>query len=228
MNPHIAWYAARAAGIVAWALLSAAVIWGLLLSTRLLHGRPTPRWLLDLHRFLGGLAVTFTAVHIAGLVGDNYLHVGVADLLVPFASRWRPGAVALGVVALWLLVAVEVTSLLMRRLPRRLWHAIHLSSYVLFWTATLHGLLAGTDTHNVLYLMATSSAVTLVLFLTLVRVLAGPGRARSGSARRAGTARTRARTAVAASGADLEQQPAAGLAGVAGDEVVDAGVGALG
>lgn len=228
MNPHVAWYAARAAGIVAWALLSAAVIWGLLLSTRLLHGRPTPRWLLDLHRFLGGLAVTFTGVHIAGLVGDNYLHVGVADLLVPFASRWRPGAVALGVVALWLLVAVEVTSLLMRRLPRRLWHAIHLSSYVLFWTATLHGLLAGTDTHNVLYLMATSSAVTLVLFLTLVRVLAGPGRVRSGGARPAGTTRTRARTAVAASGADLEQQPAAGLAGVAGDEVVDAGVGALG
>lgn len=184
MNPHLAWYAARAGGIVAWALLSAAVIWGLLLSTRLLHGRPTPRWLLDLHRFLGGLAVTFTAVHIGGLVGDNYLHVGAADLLVPFASSWRPGAVALGVVGLWLLVAIEVTSLLMRRLPRRLWHTVHMSSYVLFWTATLHGLLAGTDTHNVAYVVATSSAVTLVLFLTLVRALATPRRARTGGTRR--------------------------------------------
>lgn len=184
MNPHLAWYAARAGGIVAWALLSAAVIWGLLLSTRLFHGRrPTPRWLLDLHRFLGGLAVTFTAVHIGGLVGDNYLHVGAADLLLPFASSWRPAAVALGVVGLWLLVAVEATSLLMRRLPRRLWHAVHMSSYVLFWTATLHGLLAGTDTHNIVYMTATSSVVTLVLFLTLVRALASPRRTRTSGAR---------------------------------------------
>ena len=57
MNPQLAWYVARAAGIVAWALVSGAVVWGLLLSTRVLRGRPTPRWLLDLHRFLGGLAV---------------------------------------------------------------------------------------------------------------------------------------------------------------------------
>jgi hypothetical protein len=192
VNPHLAWYAARAAGIVAWALLSASVIWGLLLSTRLLHGRPTPRWLLDLHRVLGGLAVTFTAVHIGGLVADNYLHFGVADLLVPFASSWRPGAVALGVVGLWLLLAVEITSLLMRWLPRRLWHGIHLSSYVLFWTATLHGLLAGTDAHQSLYTLATNSVVTLVLFLTLVRVLASPRRARSARARHPEPASARA------------------------------------
>jgi predicted ferric reductase len=183
VNPHLAWYVARAAGIVAWALLSAAVIWGLLLSTRLLRGRPTPRWLLDLHRFLGGLAVTFTAVHIGGVVGDSYLHFGAADLLVPFASSWRPGAVALGVVGLWLLLAVELTSLLMRRLPRRLWHSIHMSSYLLFWTATLHGLLAGTDSRHVLYVLATNSVVALVLFLTLVRSLASPRRARSARAR---------------------------------------------
>ncbi len=212
MNPQLAWYAARAAGIVAWALLSAAVIWGLLLSTRLLHGTPTPRWLLDLHRFLGGLAVTFTAVHIGGLVGDNYLHFGTADLLVPFASNWRPGAVALGVVGLWLLLAVELTSLLMRWLPHRLWHRIHMSSYVLFWTATLHGLLAGTDAHNVVYIMATNSVVTLVLFLTLVRALASPRRARSAKARPAGTTRTRARppvaTASARSRADTDALPA--------------------
>jgi DMSO/TMAO reductase YedYZ heme-binding membrane subunit len=172
VNPHLAWYVARAAGIVAWGLLSAAVIWGLLLSTRVLQGRPTPRWLLDLHRFLGGLAVVFTGVHVGGLVADNYLHFGLADVLVPLASRWRPGVVALGVVGLWLLLAVEITSLLMRSMPRRWWHRVHLTSYVLFWTATLHGLLAGTDASQKAFALAVDAAATLVLGLTIVRVLA--------------------------------------------------------
>ena len=82
VSPHLAWYVA-ASGILAWLLLSASVIWGLLLSTHLLQRRPSPRWLLDLHRFLGGLAVTFVGVHVLGLVADNYIHFGVADVLVP-------------------------------------------------------------------------------------------------------------------------------------------------
>ncbi len=50
----------------------------------------------------------------------------MGDALIPFASNWRPAAVVGGVVGLYLLVAVEVTSLLMRKLPRRWWHRIHL------------------------------------------------------------------------------------------------------
>ena len=50
------WYTARAGGIVAWALLAASVVWGLLLSTRVRPGGVAPSWILDLHRFLGGLA----------------------------------------------------------------------------------------------------------------------------------------------------------------------------
>ena len=45
MNEKLWWYIARSTGIVAWALVAAAVIWGLLLSTRLLKGRPAPKWL---------------------------------------------------------------------------------------------------------------------------------------------------------------------------------------
>ena len=62
MNEKLWWYVARSTGIVAWALVAAAVVWGLLLTTRLVGGRSAPRWLLDLHRFLGGLAVIFTGL----------------------------------------------------------------------------------------------------------------------------------------------------------------------
>jgi methionine sulfoxide reductase heme-binding subunit len=171
VSSQLAWYVARASGILAWLLLSASVIWGLLLSTRFLQRRPSPRWLLDLHRFLGGLAVTFVGVHVFGLVADNYLHFGVADVLVPFASQWRTGAVALGVVSIWLLVAVEITSLLMRRLPRRLWHRVHLASYGTFWFVTLHAVLAGSDSRNTLFRLTMYGVIVVVAFLTVLRVM---------------------------------------------------------
>ena len=46
---------------------------------------------------------------------------------------------------MYLLVAVEATSLAIRHLSRRTWHAVHLTSYVTFVVATVHGLNAGTD-----------------------------------------------------------------------------------
>ena len=177
MTSQTWWYLARATGIVAWSLLTLSMTWGLMLRTRILNGRPTPRWLLDLHRFLGGLSVVFVALHLAGLVADSYTYFGPAELFVPFASSWRPGAVALGVVALYLLAAVEVTSLLMRHLPRRWWRAVHMSSFATFLLSTLHTVTAGTDARNSLLILAVNVAVAAVLFLVLVRLLA-PGRAR--------------------------------------------------
>lgn len=178
MSPQLWWHVARATGIVAWTLLAAAVVWGLLLSTRLARGRPTPAWLLDLHRFLGASAVAFTAVHLAGLVADNYVHFDIADLLVPYAAAWRPGPVALGVVSLYLLAVVEGTSLAMRRIPRRAWRSVHLTSYVLFWSATFHFILAGTDAPNPLARAGIDLVAALVVFLTLVRILDPRGRTR--------------------------------------------------
>lgn len=171
MNEQLWWFVARASGIVALIVLTLAVVWGLFYSTRLLGRKPTPKWLLDLHRFLGGLAVLFTTVHLVALAADNYVHFGIAEILLPFASEWQPGAVAWGVVAFYLLVAVEVTSLLMRRLPRRLWRAVHMTSWVLFWLAVVHGATAGTDAGNVAYQAISLGGVGLVLFLTVVRTL---------------------------------------------------------
>jgi DMSO/TMAO reductase YedYZ heme-binding membrane subunit len=176
MNPQIWWYIARASGFVAWGLLSGSVISGLLVSTRITHGRPTAAWLVDLHRFLAGAGVAFTALHLGGLVADGFVQFGPADLLVPFASAWKPIPVALGIVSLYLVTAVEVSSLLMRRLPRRWWKRIHLASFGLFWSATFHLLLAGSDATNPVAQWAEILVVATVVFLTLVRILAPRGR----------------------------------------------------
>ncbi|MFA5883303.1 MAG: ferric reductase-like transmembrane domain-containing protein [Acidimicrobiia bacterium] len=171
MGTQIWWESARAAGIVAWALATLAVVGGLQLSTRLVR-KPAPAWVLDVHRFVGGLAVVFTGVHILGLLLDTYTSFGPVEVLVPFTSSYKPAAVALGVVAFYLILAIELTSLAMRKLGRKVWHGVHLSSYLLFVVATVHGITAGTDRHNVWFQWACVLAAALVLFMTLVRILA--------------------------------------------------------
>ena len=86
MNGHLTWYAARASGLVAWGLVLASIVWGLLLATRVLGRRPTPAWLLSLHRYLGALAVAFVGVHVAAILVDSYTSIGVVNVLVPAHS----------------------------------------------------------------------------------------------------------------------------------------------
>lgn len=172
LHPQFWWWVARSTGIVAWAMATASVAWGLTLSGRLVRQRRLPAWLLDLHRYLGTLTLAFVAVHLAALVADSYVVFGAADLFVPMASRWRPGAVTWGVFAFYGLVIIQVTSWGMRRLPRGVWHGIHLSSYVVFVAATLHGALAGADRDNPVLQMVAVAGMTLVGTLTVLRVLA--------------------------------------------------------
>ncbi len=177
MNEQFWWFLARSSGIVAWALLVASVCLGLALSTRALGKRPTPAWSLDLHRGVSGLAVLLTVVHLAALVLDSYVEFGVAELLVPMASSWRPVAVTWGVVALYLLVAVEVSSLLRTRIPARIWRRIHLTSFALYLLATLHFVTAGTDADGVPATAAVLGSMVVIAALTLVRILAPRGAA---------------------------------------------------
>ncbi len=177
VTEKLSWYVARSSGLVAWVIATASIVWGLTLSSRLVRRRGIPAWLLDLHRHLATLTVVFTAVHLVALVADNYVAFGWSELFVPMASPWRPGAVAWGIVALYLLAAIQITSLLMRRLPRRLWHAVHLSSFVLFVAATVHGIQAGADRSALAaqwgVLVGVTIVVTLVLFRLVNRPLAG-------------------------------------------------------
>lgn len=172
------WYVTRSSGMVAWALLALAVLWGLALSTRALGRRPPAPWLLDVHRFLGGLAVIFTLFHLGSLMLDPVVSFKLNELLVPFASHWKPGPVAWGIAAFYLLLAVEVTSLLKSRLPIRFWRGVHLTSYVLYAFATVHLLTAGTDRMNPVLRWSVMATVGAVIFFTMYRVI-GPGRVAS-------------------------------------------------
>jgi hypothetical protein len=166
VNPHIFWYAARASGIVAWVVLTASVVWGLMLSTRISRTRPKPNWVLDLHRYLGGTALVYTGFHLASLWADSYVHFDIVDMLVPFASSWRPAAVAWGVAAFYLVAAVELTSLFKRHISKRLWRGVHMSSFALLVGVWVHAFSSGSDMSGpVARWFAFGSAATVVFLL---------------------------------------------------------------
>jgi predicted ferric reductase len=176
MNEQVWWYLARSSGIAAMTLLVLSMVWGVLLATRALRPHDRPAWLLEVHTWLGGTALVMTGLHMLGLLLDGYIDDGLTDLLVPGSSSYRPLAVALGVLSFYVLVSVQVTSVMRRRLSPTIWRRVHRLAYVLVWTASLHAGLAGTDTVNRAY-------QALAVLLTLLAVMAGavrvlsPGRA---------------------------------------------------
>lgn len=170
MNDTTWWYIARSAGIVGWALLAGSVLWGLALSTKVLRGKPRPNWILDLHRFLGGLAVIFTVVHVLALMIHQYMRFSITEVLVPWVSSYKPSAVAWGVVGFYLLAAVEITSLLRRRMSKRAWKLVHYLSFPLFALASLHGLQAGSDRTARPFVVANIVVIVLVAALTAMRL----------------------------------------------------------
>ena len=162
------WFVARATGMTACGLLFASVLCGLAVAGP--RRRLSRAWTLDMHRFLSGAAVVFTALHVVSLVSDHYARIGLADALVPLHIRWRPGAVGWGITTLYLLVSIEVSSRLMRRLSRRAWRAIHLTSFILLATATAHAIRAGTDAHDAAFRVIAITASIAVAAMLAYRV----------------------------------------------------------
>ncbi len=177
MNQNLAWYVARAAGLVSWGLLTTGTVVGLITSARLAGTRRGERrrlsrkWLVDLHRFMGGLGTVFVGVHLVALLFDTYVTFSLTQLLVPLASSYRAVPVAWGIVAFYLLLAVELTSLARTRLPNRVWAAVHLASFPLWFLATVHLLTAGTDATNPALRIAAAVSAVLVSALTIVRIV---------------------------------------------------------
>jgi methionine sulfoxide reductase heme-binding subunit len=139
------WYAARAAGLVAYVLLSAVVALGVGLAGK----RKLDRWprfaLEDVHRFGGLLVGGFVTLHIVTVAIDSYLPFSIVQLVVPFTSRYRPLWVGLGVVSAELLLALAVTNHYRDRLPYRFWRRAHYLNFAVWLAVTVHGIASGTD-----------------------------------------------------------------------------------
>jgi methionine sulfoxide reductase heme-binding subunit len=140
------WFASRGAGLVSLLLLTATVVLGAGHAGRV-TGAGWPRFTLHaVHRNLSLLALAFLAVHVATATIDPYAGIRWLDAVLPFTSTYHPFWLGLGALALDLMLAVIVTSLLRARIGLRIWRVLHLSTYALWPLALAHGLgIGGAD-----------------------------------------------------------------------------------
>lgn len=157
------WYLIRASGLVTWALSAATIVYGLMLSSKLLTiPRVGPR-LRSVHNYLTALTVAFLGVHLATLVADNYMEFGWREILLPQASSYERVGVTWGVISLYAFVVVIATSLVKKKLPKKVWHRLHLVSFVAFVAASFHAFAAGTDVkYNVIRWLGLALTVAIV------------------------------------------------------------------
>jgi methionine sulfoxide reductase heme-binding subunit len=157
------WYAARAAGIVAYVLLSAIVVLGMTMAGKKKLHR-WPRFAIeDVHRFGGILVGTFVTIHVVTVAIDSWLPFSVASIVVPFTSRYKPIWVGLGIVAAELLLALAVTNRLRnRRISYRFWRRAHYLNFAVWGAATVHNLGSGTDRSTAWLIALDAAAIALV------------------------------------------------------------------
>jgi sulfoxide reductase heme-binding subunit YedZ len=167
------WYAARAAGIAAYLILTVVVTLGMTMAGRR-RLRRWPRFALeDVHRFGGLLVGSFVAIHVVTIALDAYLPFSLTAILVPFTARYRLLYTGLGIVAAELLLALAITNRYRDRLPYRFWRRAHYLNLAVWTAATVHGLGSGTDRSTPWLLALFAASVALVLSAAVLRLQHG-------------------------------------------------------
>ncbi|MBP6045124.1 ferric reductase-like transmembrane domain-containing protein [Candidatus Woesebacteria bacterium] len=168
------WYVSRASGIVAAVTLVILMLSGIGLITGHTFSFLEPITAWASHRALGIAFLVSVLLHTGALFFDNFVPFSLVDLLVPFASDFKPTVllglsvgslyVALGVISLYIVIAVVLTSLLWVEKKPTIWKLTHLLSYLAMIFVFVHGLYLGTDF---------SSGLGRVLWIILAVIVLG-------------------------------------------------------
>ena len=167
----VVWVTTRAAGILAFVLLTMSMVAGLGLKTRPFGRLVRGISAIELHRSLTMASLTALAVHGVMLVMDTTIEITWSDLLVPGTLPFKPVWTGLGVVAGELMLILVVSYRFRRKLTMSVWRRLHYASYLSFIFATLHGIFAGSSTKSTWMQAIYIVAIALVLGATVFRIL---------------------------------------------------------
>ena len=178
---------ARGTGFVAVIMLTISVALGIVTTMRW-SSVHWPRFITaTLHKNISLLSVVFLAIHVLSTLFDPVSPVHLLNAIVPFTGKYRPLGIGLGVLAIDLLVALIVTSLLRQRIGYRIWRAVHWSAYACWPVAMLHGFQSGSDAATTWARVVYLSCAALVaggLVWRVVATLGNPVPATSGATAR--------------------------------------------
>lgn len=163
------WLAARSAGIVAFVLITTAVILGLLMASKMARKPGLKRNLVKVHEQVALAALVAIGAHGVLLLGDAWLKPGIVGITIPFTLEYRPVWTGLGILAGYLALILGPTFYLRRRIGARRWRQIHRATVVVFVLAVAHSLGSGTDGTSLWFRAMAIASSAVVLALVAVR-----------------------------------------------------------
>jgi hypothetical protein len=175
-SDSLPWYATRVLGFLAYGMLAASVVYGLLLSTGILDAVAHRVVSFALHQELAALGIALTAIHGAVLTLDTFVPASVYQVIVPFATTYRPEWVGIGQLAFFLMVIGYGSFFARKLVGQRGWRLIHYTTFVAYAGATVHGLMAGSDTGSLWALATYAGSGALVAFLFAYRLVLAASR----------------------------------------------------
>jgi len=144
----IPWYVARAAGLAAYGLMFLVIIFGTGMTTGYVYKYINPIQAWVIHKYLG-LALGITLLtHVTAFFFDKFIGFSWQEILIPFASNFKPLFLSMGIIGFYFLLVILLTSLFIRLKYQRIWRGIHYAVYPLFIFSFIHGLFIGTDSQT--------------------------------------------------------------------------------
>lgn len=165
------WNVSRAAGMTSYLLLFISVVTGMSGHYSFLH--PKTKAALNLvHQSTGWFGMLFGLVHGLVLTYSSYESFSLYDVFVPFASKTHPFLTGVGILALYSMVLLLLTSDYRKQLGWKLWKSIHFLAFPAFVAAFFHSVLLGPDSQT-LYMQIiyySTAVITLIALITRVAI----------------------------------------------------------
>ena len=165
------WYLSRASGVIAYTLFWLAVVFGLLLSTRLGKHFNAAR-VFALHQYLSLIAVGFAAFHAGILLADNFLNLNLWQILMPFGFQTERVGVALGQLGFWLLFICAFSFYIKKYIGQSAWRWLHFLTFMAYMFISIHVFMVGSDSRALPLLVLYAGSQTLVFLLMTYRLVA--------------------------------------------------------
>ena len=118
---HMWWLASRSMGVVAMALVSMSLAFGLAMSGKLVRGPGVAGRMRAVHEALALSGLLAIVLHGLLLLPDTYLRPGLAGIAIPFVAAHRPVWTALGVTAGWMSAVITLSFYVRSRIGVRAW-----------------------------------------------------------------------------------------------------------
>lgn len=166
----IPWYLVRTAGIASYVLMFLVVALGIGMSSGLAYDLAPPVKAWNIHRYLS-ISLGFTLlVHVISLLFDHFVSFNLIGILIPFMSGYKPAFVGLGIISLYLLLLIMLSSLFFRLRYSFIWRFLHWAVYPMFVFSLIHGIYTGTDSRSLGMLVLYYASGLIFCVLSFYRI----------------------------------------------------------